>query len=240
MTSIEVRTMGFSYKAHRVFDACDLALRGGRIYGLIGPNGSGKTTLLNLLCGRYKPLRGEIDRSIPTHAIGMLAQDQAVFAQLTVRESFDFFGMLNRDICYVPWARLVDGLGGSSRDRAESLAQRLLWALSTGERRWLYLEWLLQLRPLRCFLLDEPTAGVDPEYRMLIGERIRESCSDQRLIVVASHLLDELGGLCDEILLIRKRRIESYAGISAFIGVFGGVSADAAFVAAMREIVGQA
>ncbi|GGY24760.1 ATP-binding cassette domain-containing protein [Paludibacterium paludis] len=234
MEAIEVRQLRFAHGDHVLFDNCSVTLRAGRLYGLIGPNGAGKTTFFNLLRGDERPQGGGIESGIAPHRIGMLVQDYAAFSKLRVSEAFDFIGLINREAGAPGWHALLDNLAVDNRERAARLALKPLWTLSTGERRWLYLEWLLKLPGLDCLLLDEPTAGVDPEYRLLIGQRIRDALTVQRLIVISSHLLDELGGLCDEILLIRDRRIEGFAGLDAFACAFNAASADAAFVSAIR------
>ena len=233
MVAIKVDALCFGYRSLRLFDGCAFGLEFGCVYGLVGPNGAGKSSLLQLLADRRRPDAGSIRRAMPARQLGLLGQDEAAFGMLTARECVDLFGMVNRGAGPAGWRDLLRTMEPTATARAQGLAERRSATLSVGERRWLHLECLLSLPCLRGLLLDEPTVGVDPAYRLLMAQRIRGWVAQQRgVVVIASHTLDELRGLCDVILLIRNRAIEPHAGLQGFIDAYGETSADAAFAAA--------
>jgi ABC-2 type transport system ATP-binding protein len=233
MVAIQVDALCFGYRALRLFDRCEFVLEFGTVYGLVAPNGAGKSSLLQLLADRRKPDSGYIRRAMPARQLGLLGQDEAAFGMLTVRECVELFGMVNRGAGRAGWRELLRMLDEPAVERAQSLAGRRCASLSAGERRWLHLECVLSLPHLRGLLLDEPTVGIDPGYRLLVVQRIRSWMNQQQgVVVIASHMLDELRGLCDVILLIRHRGIEPHTGLQAFVDAYGAASADGAFAAA--------
>ncbi|OIQ86733.1 putative ABC transporter ATP-binding protein YxlF [mine drainage metagenome] len=233
MVAIQVDALCFGYRALRLFDRCEFGLEFGTVYGLVAPNGAGKSSLLQLLADRRRPDSGDIRRFVPVRQLGLLGQDEAAFGMLTVGECVELFGMVNRGAGPAGWRELLRTMDPPAAERAQGLAERRCASLSAGERRWLHLECMLSLPRLRGLLLDEPTVGVDPGYRLLMAQRIRSWMSRQQgVVVIASHMLDDLRGLCDVILLIRNRGIEPHTGLQAFVDAYGAANADAAFAAA--------
>lgn len=232
---LDIHDLTFGYPGHAVLDAACVRLDAGRVYGLVGPNGAGKTTLFSLLKQHLEPDRGTIRWQCPPDAVGLLTQEFAAFTRLRTAECFDLLALLNARRRALGWVELLAALPPRQRQRAGALATRELWKLSTGERRWLYVEWLLATPTLRAALLDEPTAGVDPEFRALIHARVRAFVGDGRTVVIATHLLDELAGLDAVILALRCHRIEAHATLEAFRTSFAARTADEAFTRAFGD-----
>jgi ABC-2 type transport system ATP-binding protein len=191
-----------------------MQVRRGLIYGFLGPNGSGKTTTLRMLTGLLRPDEGRgtclgYDIVKDTEAIkrhvGYMTQHFSLYADLSVRENLEFVARVHR-MAY-PRRRADEaierlGLG----DRADQLAG----ALSGGWRQRLALGACILPGP-RLLLLDEPTAGVDPQARRDFWDEIHDLTAEGLTALVSTHYMDEaercnqLAFISDGTLLIRGR-----------------------------------
>jgi ABC-2 type transport system ATP-binding protein len=204
--AIRTRALTKRFGGVTAVDAVDLALRAGRIYGLLGPNGSGKTTLIRLLAGLARPTSGEarvLGVAMPSRPnlehIGYMTQADGVYHELSVWENVRFFAALfgvHDDAALTDVLEVVD-----LEERRDTPA----YALSGGMRRRLSLACALVHRPTVLFL-DEPTVGVDPALRVQFWGYFRRLAADGTTLLVASHVMDE-ADRCDELLLIRQGRL---------------------------------
>jgi ABC-2 type transport system ATP-binding protein len=216
----------------------DLALqvRAGEIYGFLGPNGSGKTTSIRMLCGLLTPDSGRgtclgldvfRDSARIKREVGYMTQRFSLWEDLSVAENLDFvarmFGMRNRRAAV---DQALAQLGLAERRR------QLAGALSGGWKQRLALAACLLHQP-RLLLLDEPTAGVDPNARRAFWEEIHRLSAEGITVLVSTHYMDEAerchrlayiadgrllaAGTVDE--LIRSRRLHTWeisgAGLQA-------------------------
>jgi ABC-2 type transport system ATP-binding protein len=191
-------------------DGVDLTVEAGEIFGFLGPNGAGKSTLMRLLVGMLAPSAGQLEvlgLRMPAEAerlrqrIGYMPQRFALYDDLTVTENLTFaaevFGLREpergRRI-----AAVVDDQGLGDR-----LAQRA-GALSGGWKQRLALAAATVHEP-ELLVLDEPTAGVDPEQRRALWERLFEIASRGATILVSTHYMDE-AVRCHRLLMLRRGR----------------------------------
>ncbi len=177
-----------------VVDAIDLTVAEGRIMGFLGPNGSGKTTTIRMLCGLLHIDGGTgecLGLDIRTRAAeikrqaGYMTQRFSLYEDMTVGENLDFaarvHGVKDR-------ARRVD----ASLERMGLTHRRdqLAGELSGGWKQRLALAACILHRP-RLLLLDEPTAGVDPQARREFWERIHGFAAEGMTVLVSTHYMDE-------------------------------------------------
>ena len=192
-------------------DDLSFTLAPGEIFALLGPNGAGKTTTLRMLAGLIEPSSGSVrlgtDVLTPQTAprlrgrIGFLTEMPGLWDRLTVRQNLVVYARLHG----LPEpARVVDealetfGL----RDRGRDLAAEL----SKGLRQRVALARTLLHRP-EVLLLDEPTAGLDPESARDVRDLVRRLRSEQRTIVISTHNLDEVERLADRVAVMRGRLV---------------------------------
>ncbi|MEO7095039.1 MAG: ABC transporter ATP-binding protein [Polyangiales bacterium] len=192
-------------------DGIDLEVWPGEVMGLAGPNGAGKTTLMHLVAGLFAPDEGEVevagDRD-PTRAsvrrhIGVATQALALYGELTAEENVAFFGCLHGIGGATIGSRVTEvlarvGLTGRRHDRVRTL--------SGGMQRRLNLACALVHRPT-VLLLDEPTAGVDPQSRNELLETIRDLARAGHAIVYATHHMEEAARICDRVAIVDRGRI---------------------------------
>lgn len=168
----------------RVLDKLDGHVEGGELLLITGANGSGKSTLLRCLAGLMAPQSGTIrcavdDRSLDTaerrRAVGYVAPDLELYAELSVDENLAFFSDL----------RGVDAARGVALRRHLGLpGNRLAGYLSSGMRQRLRWAWALLHRP-RVLLLDEPLQNLDEPGRKAVLELLVEHL-DEGLVAVAN------------------------------------------------------
>ena len=192
--AIDVRKLNKSFGGKRVVKDFSLQVKKGEIYGFLGPNGSGKTTSIRMLCGLLKPDSGEgtcLDYDVlrETQAIkrevGYMTQRFSLWEDLTIRENLEFvarmYGMKDRKTVV---REALEQLGLAER------RNQLAGALSGGWKQRLALAACMLHRP-RLLLLDEPTAGVDPQARRDFWEEIHALAAGGISVLVSTHYMDE-------------------------------------------------
>ena len=202
--AIAVRGLTKRFGARTVVDRVDLTVNEGRICGFLGPNGSGKTTTLRMICGLLLPDAGEgevlgldliTQRRAIKQQIGYMTQKFGLFGDLTIAENLEFvarvFG-LDRRKQRVDEA--LERLGLASR------ADQLAGKLSGGWKQRLALAAAVLHEP-RILLLDEPTAGVDPQARREFWDQIHGLAQQGMTVLVSTHYMDE-AERCHEIAYI--------------------------------------
>ncbi|MEI7889640.1 MAG: ABC transporter ATP-binding protein [Actinomycetes bacterium] len=206
-TAIEVIDLHKSYGETEAVAGLSFEVRRGEVFGLLGPNGAGKTTTVEILEGYRARTSGTVTvlgldpQGRPRdlrERVGIVLQNSALYANLTVHEALSHFASL------YPAPRNVDetialvGLQGKEDGRSRTL--------SGGQRRRLDLALALIGDPDLVFL-DEPTTGFDPQARRAAWETIRSLRSLGTTIVLTTHYLDEAQELADRVAIIKDGRV---------------------------------
>jgi ABC-2 type transport system ATP-binding protein len=210
-------------------DGVSLEIRPGEIFGLLGPNGAGKSTTIGMAVGLIRPDSGRVeldghgsasDRRVRAR-MGLAPQALAIYDDLTGEENVRFFGRLyglggeGLDVRVATVLEQV-GLTAKSQDRAKSY--------SGGMKRRLNLAVALVHDPA-LILLDEPTAGVDPQSRNNILELVRSLKSRGRTVVYTTHYMEEAQRLCDRVAIIDRGRVLALDTVDNLVGRHGGKTA---------------
>ena len=191
--AIDVHGLNKSFGPKHVVKDFSLEVRPGEIYGFLGPNGSGKTTSIRMICGLLRPDSGHgtcLGYDIRNSAaikreVGYMTQRFSLWEDLTIRENLDFV------------ARMYDMNGRKRAVQAqleelglETRQDQLAGTLSGGWKQRLALAACMLHRP-RLLLLDEPTAGVDPQARRDFWEEIHRLAAGGISVLVSTHYMDE-------------------------------------------------
>lgn len=233
--TIDVRGLTKRFAGRTVVDHVDLKVAEGRICGFLGPNGSGKTTTLRMICGLLIPDEGEgevlgldlrTQRGLIKRQIGYMTQKFGLFGDLTIRENLEFVARvygLDRTAARVDDALVQLGLD----TRSDQLAGKL----SGGWKQRLALAASVLHEP-RILLLDEPTAGVDPQARREFWDQIHALAATGITVLVSTHYMDE-AERCHEIayiaygvMLARGTTAEVIAGSGLHVLTGEGPGAD--------------
>ena len=191
----------------KAVDGISLSVPPGQIFGLLGPNGAGKSTTVGILTTRVRPTSGTAwigehdvwrDQVIAKRLIGVVQQRPNLDFALTAREILTFHGAY---------------FGLSSQDRSEraaSLLERfkmtdradqLVRGFSGGMMQRISIARAMMHEPEVLFL-DEPSAGLDPQTRLLLWEIIREYNQKGRTILITTHNMEEADALCQQLAII--------------------------------------
>jgi len=189
---LSVRALAAQYGRRLVFEDVTFDVGTGQCLGVIGANGAGKTTLLRTLVGCLAPVRGEvrINGLLPRDALSRTGV--AYFAGEATLPGF---------VRAAAWGSLGNG-DAVTNDR------RRLRALSRGTRQLLGLRTVLGRQPLGLVILDEPWEGLDPDAARWLTTTLEIKRDRGAGVVLASHRLHDLAGLCDlYLLLVRNRSV---------------------------------
>ncbi|MFE5805392.1 ABC transporter ATP-binding protein [Streptomyces sp. NPDC056491] len=198
---IEAQGLGLRYgrRGGWALRDCSFRLPEGRVCALVGPNGAGKSTLLSIAAGLVQPTEGTL-RTAPRQALAYVGQDKPLYPQLTVAETLRMGRELNPGRWDAKAAeRIVEGgaLDPGARVRT----------LSGGQRTRVALALALGKRP-DLLLLDEPMADLDPLARhQLMGTLMADAAEHGTSVLMSSHILTELEGACDHLLLVDGGRV---------------------------------
>ena len=202
---------------------CGVGFEVGRnqIFGLLGPNGAGKTTVLECILGLRNPDAGSIRidgtdlRTQSARAksqVGAQLQAAALQDRITPRQALDLFGAFYR--------RKYSADTLLRRFGLEDKSDASFATLSGGQRQRLFLALALVNQPT-LLVLDEPTAGLDPQARRGLRALIREMRSEGRTVLLSTHDLEEAAGLCDQVAILDRGRIIAIAPPADLIGRAG-------------------
>ncbi|GAA3372832.1 ABC transporter ATP-binding protein [Streptomyces sannanensis] len=202
-TAIEADGLGRRYRRGWALRDCSFRLPAGRVCALVGPNGAGKSTLLALATGLLRPTEGTVrvlgtDPAAAREHIAYVAQEKPLHPQLTVADTLRMGRELNA-------ARWDDTTARSIVAELDPRAR--IRSLSGGQRTRVALALALGKRP-ELMLLDEPMADLDPLARhQLMGALLGHAHEQGTTVVMSSHILTELEGACDYLLLVDGGRI---------------------------------
>ena len=210
-------------------------LRDGEITGLLGLNGAGKSTLLRLIYGLLLPTHGEVfvdDISVtkfPDMArkkLGVLPDDTGLYKRLSARENIRYYGELQGitgEVLEKNTNQLIDWLG------MDNIADRKAEGFSLGERMKTAVARAIVHQPQH-ILLDEPTNGLDVITTRAVRRLLHELKAKNRCVIFSSHLMHEVSGLCDRILVIAGGEIVADGSVAEIIDQGNATNLEDAFI----------
>ncbi len=206
---LEVDQVTKRYATTLAVDAASLAAQPGRILGLLGPNGAGKTSILRMVNNITKPDSGEVrlDGQVVGRAtqakVGYMPEDRGLYKNVKVADQLTYLARLKGLSATEArrgarrWLTRLDGvdfLQKRPRELSRGMQQKVQFALAL-------------VHAPRLLILDEPFSGLDPINSALMEEVIREQKAAGTIVIFASHRMEQVEDLCDEICLIAEGRI---------------------------------
>lgn len=206
-SAVSVRDLAKRYGPVEAVRGVSFEVAPGEIFGLLGPNGAGKTSTIECLLGLRQPDAGSITigsvdaLAEPTQArrlIGAQLQTAALQDKITPHQACRLFAS------FYPEAANIDEL--LAHFSLSAKADAPFDSLSGGQRQRLFLALAFVNRP-RLLVLDEPTAGLDPQSRRELHGLISGLKADGRAVLLSTHYLEEAQQLCDRIGIMHEGRI---------------------------------
>ena len=216
--SISVTQLAKYYGSIKAVKEVSFELQPGEIYGLLGQNGAGKTTTIECILGLRRPDAGAVAiqgvdvLTEPIRArqrVGAQLQCAALQDKITPREALQFFASFYTEPSDT--ANLLDRFDLTAKARAPFAS------LSSGQKQRLFLALALVNRP-EILVLDEPTAGLDPQSRRELHQIIKELRAAGHAVLISTHNLEEASTLCDRVGILHEGRLIAEAPPSTLIG----------------------
>jgi ABC-2 type transport system ATP-binding protein len=208
---IEINGLTKHYGHHTVVDDLSFSCESGEVLGFLGPNGAGKSTTMKMLTGFVSPSAGSAsvcghdiatDGLSARRKIGYLPEGAPCYVEMTPASFLDFIADIR-------------GLTGDDRQaRLEEVIEQLhlgtvlhqsIETLSKGFKRRVGLAQAILHDP-EVLILDEPTDGLDPNQKYEVRELIHSMSAD-KLIVISTHILEEVEAVCSRAIIISNGRI---------------------------------
>jgi ABC-2 type transport system ATP-binding protein len=227
---IKTEHLGKRYDTLVAVDDVTFQVGPGEVLGFLGPNGAGKTTTMRMLAGFVTPSSGrasicghdvEQDTLAAKACLGYLPEGAPGYGEMTVRSFLEFIVEL-RHLGTAARARLDYVIG---RLQLQSVLGQSIETLSKGFRRRVGLAQAIVHDP-PVLILDEPTDGLDPNQKHEVRTLINEMSRD-KIIVISTHILEEVDAVCTRAIIIARGRIVADAspqGLAAKSRYYNAVS----------------
>ncbi|MEP7185109.1 MAG: ATP-binding cassette domain-containing protein [Rhodanobacter sp.] len=232
---IEVKDLHKAFGEVKAVDGVSFTARDGEITGLLGPNGAGKTTTLRMLYTLMTPDRGQVlvegidaaaDPLGVRRQLGVLPDARGLYKRLSARENIDYFARLQglpEELLTTRREALIKALdmGDIADRRAEGFSQ--------GQRVKTAIARALIHDP-RNVILDEPTNGLDVMATRALRQFMMKLKAEGRCVLFSSHIMQEVGALCDRVVVIARGRVVADESPDALRQQTGETNLEDAFV----------
>jgi ABC-2 type transport system ATP-binding protein len=212
-----------SYGPRQALQGLSFSLKAGRVMGFLGPNGAGKTTSIRILTTIMEPEAGHfVIDGIPSEypeeirrRIGVLPENLGFPRQMTGIEYLTYFGQLygrTASQARQYGLKLLEDVGLQQRGRS------LIGSYSHGMRQRIGIARALVNEPVVVFL-DEPTLGLDPRGQQELLDLIQRIAHEHNAgVILCSHLLSEVEGVCDDVVILNLGQIVAKGSVAEVIG----------------------
>ena len=211
MSQLICKNLLVGYEGKAILDPLNFEIHAGGYLCVVGENGAGKSTLMKMLCTLLRPTSGQITYNGKNiqfmqdkyrDVLGYLPQDFGFYPDLTVKEYLLYIASI-KGIQQKEAKRRVKIL--IAKVGLEKVANRKMKKLSGGMQRRAGIAQAMLNNP-RVLILDEPTAGLDPNERVRFRNLISELAED-RLVLLSTHIVSDVEYIANEILLMKDGRI---------------------------------
>lgn len=201
---VKIENLSKIYASKQALNSINWSIPEGKVIGLLGPNGSGKSTMIKLINGLLEPTTGSITIKgnkpgiESKKIISYLPERTYLNDWMKVEQILEFFNDFYADFNV---NRAKEMLGNLNID-----TQQKLKTMSKGTKEKVQLI-LVMSREADLYILDEPIGGVDPAARDYIIKTIINNYSETSSILIATHLIQEIENICDEVVFLSNGNI---------------------------------
>lgn len=204
---LEIKNLTKKYYNKVALEDVNLSFEKGKIYGLMGPNGSGKTTLMKVIIGLHKQTSGEVfinenPLSFKTKAfVSYMPTENFLYESFKVKDVIKYYADMYSDFKSDTAMQILKDINVDTEFRIAKLSSGLVGKLKVA---------LALSRDTLIYMLDEPLNGVDILARDAIIELIVKAYSEDKIIIVSSHLVNELEKILDSVVFIKNGSVELF------------------------------
>jgi ABC-type multidrug transport system ATPase subunit len=207
---IHIKNLSKTYKGNiQALNDVSLEISTTGMFGLLGVNGAGKTTLMRILAGLLEPSSGQVrvlgndlstaqGKQATKALLGYLPQELGLYPDLTAREFLDYIAILKGVTSRSEREGQIDEV--LNRVRLADVADRLLKTYSGGMAQRVGIAQALLGRP-RLLIVDEPTAGLDPEERVRL-RNLLAAVAQHNTVILSTHIVEDIGQSCNDMAVL--------------------------------------
>jgi ABC-2 type transport system ATP-binding protein len=199
------------------------------VFGLLGPNGAGKSTLMKILATLLEPDSGQVavggvdfirQKMSARRMLGYLPQEFGLYPTLTAEQTLRYFARLKGVMDARERARLIDAL--LERVNLSTARRQPVGGFSGGMRQRLGIAQAIIGQP-RLIIVDEPTAGLDPEERNRFHNLLSEIAGEETVVLLSTHIVSDVSTLCGQMAIIRNGQIIDFSTPQAALSQIANV-----------------
>lgn len=210
MSVLEVKNLTKKFGKRVILDQVSVTLEAGEVVGLVGPNGAGKSTFIKSILGLYNIDEGDVkicgfdvykQHRDALSKVGCIVENPDMYQNISGRKNLKICALMND----LPKNTDIDSV--VHLVRMESRIDDKVKTYSLGMKQRLGLASALLNHP-KLLILDEPINGLDPQGIMELRQIVRDlSKKDKMTVLISSHILAEIGQMCDQIIMIDQGKI---------------------------------
>ncbi|WP_333781268.1 ABC transporter ATP-binding protein [Oceanirhabdus sp. W0125-5] len=217
---IKISNLCKNYGAKNALKDINLKFEKG-MYGLLGPNGAGKTTLMRILTTLIPKTSGEVtigelnikNKKRIREIIGYLPQDFSMYGNMSIYEAMDYLAILsgikNKKQRRLKIDELLEKVNLTPHKKVK------VRALSGGMKRRLGIAQALINNP-KVLIVDEPTAGLDPEERIRFRNLLRDF-SEDRVVILSTHIVEDVEFTCENLAILKEGKVRFNGKVSELL-----------------------
>ncbi len=207
---LESRTITKTFGSKRAVDGVSIKLDPGHIYGLLGPNGSGKTTWMKMATGLIKPNSGEmlyegapVGKESRRH-VAYMSTEPFFYSWMTIRDVGKYYADFFEDFSPERYDVLIRRMELKPEMKTKALSSGMMAKLKVA---------VTMARDAEVYLLDEPFNGIDLLARDEIRQSILEAASNNKVLLISSHLVEEMEAIVDQVIYLKEGQLVEMADL---------------------------
>ena len=201
---LESRELTKKFGAKTAVDGVSVIMEPGHIYAMLGPNGSGKTTWMKMAAGLIKPSFGEV--LFAGNPVGIESRKEVAYmstepyfyAWMNIEGAGKYYADFFEDFSMEHYLSLLHTMELNEKDKIRNLSSGMVAKMKIA---------LTLARDAKVYMLDEPFNGIDLLARDMIRTSILEAASDDKLLLLSSHLVEEMEAIADRAVFIKQGKL---------------------------------
>ena len=220
---LESKELTKKYGAKTAVDCVSLSMEPGHIYAMLGPNGSGKTTWMKMAAGLVKPTSGTVFfNGTPVGIesrkdVAYMSTEPYFYDWMNIEAAGKYYQDFFEDFSMASFLRMLHDMGLNEKDKIRTLSSGMVAKMKIA---------LTLARDAKVYMLDEPFNGIDLLARDEIRPAILSAAVPEKLLLLSSHLVEEMEAIADRAVFIRNGRLVEVRDLEEMREVDGVSMAD--------------